>query len=137
MQRGTERMLLVEDNKGVRVTMAKTLQALGYTVTVACDGVEALELLADGLVVDLVLTDLSMPRMGGAEMAKRLGGLPVMFMSGNLDVEELREQVEQGQAKFLQKPVSLRDLAQAVREVLDGLPLVQASAGVAGHPTLG
>ncbi|KIG12178.1 sensory box histidine kinase/response regulator [Enhygromyxa salina] len=122
--RGDERILLVEDNAGVRVTMAKTLQALGYTVTVACDGVEALELLAGELVVDLVLTDLSMPRMGGAEMAKQLAARlagrvpPVMYMSGNLDVEELREQVEQGRAKFLQKPVSLRDLSQAIREVL-------------------
>jgi two-component system, cell cycle sensor histidine kinase and response regulator CckA len=125
MPGGSERIMLVEDNKGVRVTMAKTLQALGYAVTVACDGVEALELLADGLVVDLVLTDLSMPRLGGAGLAKRLatrlGGVPVMFMSGNLDVESLREQVEQGHVKFLQKPVSLRELARATREVLDGL----------------
>ncbi|PRQ03764.1 hybrid sensor histidine kinase/response regulator [Enhygromyxa salina] len=143
--RGSENILLVEDNAGVRVTMTKTLQALGYTVTAACDGVEALELFDAGLAVDLVLTDLSMPRMGGAEMAKRLAaqlaerlaepsgaqpkGLPVMFMSGNLDVEDLRAQVEQGRAKFLQKPVSLRDLSQAVREVLDGLQLVHASVG--------
>jgi FixJ family two-component response regulator len=59
--------------------------------------------------------------LGGAGLAKRLDGVPVMFMSGNLDVESLREQVEQGQVKFLQKPVSLRELARATREVLDGL----------------
>jgi PAS domain S-box-containing protein len=121
MPGGAERILLVEDNPGVRKTMAMTLQALGYTVTVACDGMEALELISAGLVVDLVLTDLSMPRLGGAAMAKRLANLPVMFMSGNLDSESLREQVEHGHVKFLQKPVSLRELARATREVLDGL----------------
>jgi two-component system cell cycle sensor histidine kinase/response regulator CckA len=41
-------------------------------------------------------------------------------MSGNLDVDELREQVEQGRVSFLQKPASLRELAQATREILDG-----------------
>jgi CheY-like chemotaxis protein len=123
MPGGAERILLVEDNPGVRKTMAMTLQALGYTVTVACDGMEALELVSAGLVVDLVLTDLSMPRLGGAAMAKRLAkrlaNLPVMFMSGNLDVDELREQVELGHAQFLQKPVTLRELALAARAMLD------------------
>ena len=69
------------------------------------------------------MTDLSMPRLGGAELAERLRGrapdLAIVFMSGNLDVDELREQVEQGRARFLQKPVTLRELARVTREVLD------------------
>jgi two-component system cell cycle sensor histidine kinase/response regulator CckA len=123
LPRGSERVLLVEDNEAVRVSMAKLLAALGYAVTIAVDGVDALERFDDGLDVDLVLTDLAMPRLGGAKLAtsiaERKPGLPVMFMSGNLDVDELREQVEQGHVRFLQKPVSLRELAMAVRAALD------------------
>jgi two-component system cell cycle sensor histidine kinase/response regulator CckA len=123
LRRGSEHVLLVEDNEAVRLATAKLLAALGYAVTTAVDGVEALERIADVPGIDLVLTDLMMPRLGGAELAKqlaeRLPGLPVVFMSGNLDVDELREQVEQGHVQFLQKPVSLRELALATRTALD------------------
>jgi two-component system cell cycle sensor histidine kinase/response regulator CckA len=123
LPRGSERVLLVEDNEAVRLSMAKLLAALGYAVTTAVDGMDALERIDAGLDVDVVLTDLAMPRLGGAELATSLAerkpDLPVMFMSGNLDVDELREQVEQGHVQFLQKPVSLRELALAVRAALD------------------
>jgi two-component system cell cycle sensor histidine kinase/response regulator CckA len=122
--RGSEHVLLVEDNEAVRLSMVKLLTALGYALTTAVDGVEAQEKINEGLDVDLVLTDLAMPRLGGADLATWLAarrpGLPVMFMSGNLDVDELREQVERGRVHFLQKPVSLRELALAVRAALDG-----------------
>src|SRR5690606_23037961 len=114
---------LVEDNVAVRKSAAKLLAALGYQVETAADGVDALETIDSGAGVDLVLTDLSMPRMGGAELANRLRErapqLPVLFMSGNLEEAELREQIERGHARFLQKPVRLRDLAWAARELLD------------------
>ncbi|KIG13046.1 sensory box histidine kinase/response regulator [Enhygromyxa salina] len=123
--RGKERILLVEDNDGVRKSTARLLRVLGYEVGVAEDGVEALELLEGGLVVELVLTDVSMPRLGGADLAKQLYArapeLPILFMSGNLDVAELREQVEQGRISFLQKPATLQELAIATREILDAV----------------
>ena len=123
LPRGHERVLLVEDNVAVRKSAAKLLAALGYQVETAADGVDALETIDSGAGVDLVLTDLSMPRMGGAELANRLRErapqLPVLFMSGNLEEAELREQIERGHARFLQKPVRLRDLAWATRELLD------------------
>jgi two-component system cell cycle sensor histidine kinase/response regulator CckA len=121
--RGSEHVLLVEDNEAVRLSMAKLLTALGYAVTTAADGLEAQDHINVGLDVDLVLTDLAMPRLGGAELAKWLAdqglSLPVVFMSGNLDVDELREQVELGKVQFLQKPVALRELALGVRAALD------------------
>jgi two-component system cell cycle sensor histidine kinase/response regulator CckA len=126
LPRGSEHVLLVEDNEAVRASMVKLLAALGYAVTSAVDGVDALERIADQPGIDLVLTDLMMPRLGGAELAERLAerhpDLPVMFMSGNLDVDELREQVEQGHVQFLQKPVSLHELALATRAALDRRP---------------
>nr|WP_255216111.1 response regulator [Pseudenhygromyxa sp. WMMC2535] len=120
---GHERILLVEDNDAVRKSTARLLGTLGYEVEVARDGAEALERVSAGLRVNMVLTDLSMPRMGGAELAKQLRAqvpeLPIVFMSGNLDVAELKAEVEAGRATFLQKPVSLRVLAKTTREVLD------------------
>lgn len=124
LPRGSEHVLLVEDNEAVRLSMAKLLGALGYQVTQAVDGIDALERFSAGLRFDLVLTDLAMPRLDGAqlaaELAEREPGLPVMFMSGNLDADHLRTKVELGQVQFLQKPVTLRELAPAVRSALDG-----------------
>jgi len=118
-----ERILLVEDNDAVRKSTAKLLAALGYEVETACDGVEALARWDTLTPVNMVLTDLAMPRLSGVELAaqlsKRTPGLPIVFMSGDLNIAELREQVEQGRARFLQKPVSLRELAGVTREVLD------------------
>jgi two-component system cell cycle sensor histidine kinase/response regulator CckA len=123
LRRGSEHILLVEDNEAVRVSMSKLLAALGYEVTTAVDGVEALDRITQGLGVDLVLTDLMMPRLGGLEFAKQLAerrpGLPVLFMSGNFRIDELQEQVEQDHVHFLQKPISLRELAVATRTALD------------------
>lgn len=124
MPNGHERILLVEDDDVVRRSTAKLLGLLGYTVELAHNGRDALARIDGGLEVDLVLTDLRMPELDGAELAQhlyvRLPGLPILFMSGNLDISELREQVEQGRVSFLQKPVTLRELAQATREILDG-----------------
>jgi two-component system cell cycle sensor histidine kinase/response regulator CckA len=124
MPKGDERILLVEDDDVVRRSTAKLLGLLGYNVELAHNGREALARVDAGLEVDLVLTDVRMPELGGAELAQQLytraPTLPILFMSGNLDVDELREQVEQGRVSFLQKPASLRELAQATREILDG-----------------
>ena len=124
MPKGHERILLVEDDDVVRRSTAKLLGLLGYSVELAHNGLEALTRIDAGLAVDLVLTDVRMPELGGAELAQelyaRIPSLPILFMSGNLDVIELREQVEQGRVSFLQKPATLRELARATREILDG-----------------
>jgi PAS domain S-box-containing protein len=123
MPEGHERILLVEDDDVVRRSTARLLALLGYTVELAHNGLDALTRIDAGLEVDLVLTDVRMPELDGAELAQRLyargSALPILFMSGNLDVSELREQVEQGRVSFLQKPATLRELAQATREILD------------------
>ena len=121
--RGSERVLLVEDAHAVRISVYRMLSRLGYEVDVAVDGQEAIDTIEDGQRFDLVVTDLSMPRVDGAELAAYLDqhepGLPILFMSGNLDNDALRERIESGGARFLQKPVALRNLAAAIRELLD------------------
>ncbi|MCA9699777.1 MAG: response regulator [Myxococcales bacterium] len=120
-----ERILLVEDDEGVRRSTSRLLMALGYRVEAASDGLEALEILADHADFDLVVTDVAMPRLNGPGLASRMQelypSLPVLFMSGNVDAVELRDQVARGDVSFLQKPASLRELAQATRAVLDAV----------------
>ncbi|HVJ18360.1 MAG TPA: AAA family ATPase [Polyangiaceae bacterium] len=122
-RRGTETLLLVEDDEPVRLFAARALEAHGYTVIQAKNGVEALELLPTlQAPVDLVITDVVMPDMGGLPLAKRLrelGPYRLLFMSGYAEQALLEgDQTMTGEA-FLQKPFSPSELARRVRAILD------------------
>ena len=122
--RGTETLLLVEDEEGVRELIHEWLAANGYDMLVASDGPEALAL-ADQRTspIDLLIADVVMPMMGGPALAKRLlakqPSLKVIFVSGYAD-EAIgdRRMLEEG-ASFLQKPFTLDELLRKVRGVLD------------------
>jgi PAS domain S-box-containing protein len=120
---GTETILVVEDEDAVRRAAMRSLSLAGYTVLAARDGVEALEVFRDkGDTIDLVLTDLVMPRMGGRDFAARLRelrpGLPVVFASG-YDADAAVHEGEPGsQGAFLHKPWTLQELTLAVRQGL-------------------
>lgn len=120
---GSERILVVEDEMAVRLVATRTLQSLGYTVAEAADGAEALEQWGDRLgEIDLVLSDVLMPRMGGLELAKefraRRADLPMLLMSGfaGHDTEWGRD------IPLLEKPFSRSGLAEAVRRELTATP---------------
>jgi signal transduction histidine kinase len=115
---GYERILLVEDEAALRMGTARILVEQGYEVLVACDGVEALEVFErEGAALDVVVTDVAMPRMRGDELALRLGerspAMPVIFLSG----------YDPGDTpltgRLLAKPVAEDALLRAIREVLD------------------
>ena len=122
--RGTETVLLVEDDPAVRLLAEEALTRLGYVVLTAADGHQAVRL-AEGRSgsIDLLLTDVVMPNGGGRQVAESLTatdpGLRVMYMSGYTDDEVLRHGVQQSQIPFIQKPFTAEDLARKVREVLD------------------
>jgi PAS domain S-box-containing protein len=123
---GTETILLVEDQEGIRELAAEFLQNRGYTVLVAADGYQALQI-ADACkdAIHLLLTDVVMPNVGGRELAVRLAQarpqMKVMFMSGYPD----RSAVEGGvgadfeSIAVLQKPFLLDTLASKIRGLLD------------------
>jgi len=122
--RGTEVVLLVEDESAVRHLAARVLRAQGYTVLEAGNGEEALQIIQmHSGVIDLLLTDVVMPEMSGKALAdrvvRRYPAIRVLFISGYTD----RAIVHHGQLErdvlCLQKPFTLRALAQKVREVLD------------------
>ncbi|HYH65631.1 MAG TPA: PAS domain-containing protein, partial [Urbifossiella sp.] len=122
---GRETVLLVEDDDGVRVLTMRTLQRAGYTVVDASTGERALQTVAAyDLPVDLLVTDVVMPGMGGRALADRLTalrpGARVLFMSGYMDDAVLRHGVEQDRVNFIPKPFSPADLTRKVKEVLDG-----------------
>ncbi len=123
--RGTERVLLVEDNVMVNDLIRKVLIHHGYDVMVAAHPNDALALAADrGRAIDLLITDMVMPGMGGRELAEKIEagrpGLKVLFISGYTDTSFIYDRADEPGRAFLQKPFSPRALARMVREVLDG-----------------
>jgi two-component system, cell cycle sensor histidine kinase and response regulator CckA len=121
--RGSETVLVVEDEESVRTLAGRVLTEAGYAVIAARDGREALALVEDGLAVDIVLTDVVMPVMGGRELCDRIRSarpaLPVLFMSGYTGTDVVRRGLRDTGVPFLQKPFSPDSLTRKVREVLD------------------
>jgi two-component system cell cycle sensor histidine kinase/response regulator CckA len=122
--KGTETILLVEDEVGIRELAEDFLQGQGYMVLSASDGNEALRI-AEGHedLIHLLLTDVVMPNVGGNELAERLRQvrpqIKVLFMSGYPDHPALARGGVGGQTTVLQKPFSLDMLAYEVRHLLD------------------
>jgi len=119
-QRGGETVLLVEDDDAVRVVMRRALEAYGYTLLEADDGKAALQTCRQTEVaIDLVVTDVAMPEVGGLMLAEQLAVLrpqtKVLFISGYAD--DVVSPCPHG--SFLQKPFTPGALAAKVREVLD------------------
>ncbi len=116
-----ERVLVVEDEAGARDALRQILQALGYSVKVTASAEEA-ELVAATSPPQLLLADLMLPGMHGAELAARLKHrwpeLRVILMSGYLPDEAMRQDVESGRVQFLQKPFGVATLAAEVRTAL-------------------
>ncbi len=124
MPRGSETVLLVEDEDGVRALSRHVLQSSGYIVLEAHDGLEAIRVAEQHKGrIDLLLTDVVMPRMSGREVAERLAGMhagmKVLFLSGYTDDAVVRHGILEAEVAFLQKPFSPGSLAAKVREVLD------------------
>jgi PAS domain S-box-containing protein len=119
-----ETILLVEDEEMVRELVQSALRDLGYTVLVAHNGEAALSLVNHYLdPIDLVLTDVIMPRKSGRELVETLlvlrPEIKVLFMSGYTDDAVIRHGLLMGEIEFLQKPFSQLDLAAKVHQVLD------------------
>jgi two-component system cell cycle sensor histidine kinase/response regulator CckA len=123
--RGSETILLVEDEEILRELGVEVLTSLGYKVMTAPDGAAAVEILRGEARhrIDLVATDLVMPRMNGRELNawihQHARGMRVLFMSGYTDDEVARSAVQGAQVEFLQKPFTPDTLARKIRHVLD------------------
>jgi CheY-like chemotaxis protein len=121
---GRERVLVVEDEAGVRALVCAVLRHKGYTVWEASHGPEALALLDEKREgIDLLVTDMVMPQMSGRQLADRLtgrfSGLKVLYISGYVHPDGEHSPFSNGRRGFLQKPFQPDALAAMVREVLD------------------
>ena len=123
---GSETLLLVEDEEGVRKLLTHVLHKRGYKVLEASDGEEALRLFERrGADIHLVLTDMVMPHMSGRQFGERLRALrpdlKIIYMSGYTDDVLVRTGALGPGMSFLQKPLRPEVLAAKVREALDGV----------------
>jgi len=125
--RGTETLLLVEDEPSVRHLACSILEAQGYNVLSANNGRDGLRVAREckGGPIRLVITDVVMPQMGGKVMAEWLKAtypdLKILFTSGYTDDAIVRHGVLEPGAAFLPKPYTPAALADKVRAVLDGV----------------
>ena len=122
--KGTETILVVEDDDEVRAVTLDLLKRHGYNVYEAASGEEALQLCAtDNVAIDLVVSDTIMPVMNGPELAKRLReirpGLKTVFISGYTDTALSRSGVIEDEIVLIPKPFSAATLTQGIRKVLD------------------
>jgi PAS domain S-box-containing protein len=120
----SEAVLVVEDEAGVRRMIARVLQAAGYRVLDAANGVEAMAVLArEDVDVHVMLSDVVMPQMDGPELARKAlelrPRLKVVFMSGHTDDAVLRQDIRDDRTEFIAKPFTKADLTRKIRTVLD------------------
>jgi two-component system cell cycle sensor histidine kinase/response regulator CckA len=120
---GSETILLGEDEPAVRGLAREILEACGYAVVEASDGVNAIETFEGCSSVDLLITDVVMPRMGGRELSEKLlsrcPSMKVLFTSGYTDDAILRHGITDEGTNFLQKPFTFEALSRKVRSLLD------------------
>ena len=121
--KGTETVLLVEDRAVIRRLAREIISRAGYTVIEAADAVEALSLATHAGSIDMLLTDLIMPGLSGADLAEQLkvtrNNVRVLFMSGYTDNAIVRNGLLAEGASFLQKPFTPEELLRKMRQVLD------------------
>jgi PAS domain S-box-containing protein len=124
IEKGGERILLVDDETSGLNAMRKTLESLGYIVSTSESGVGALELFKNApLAFDLVITDMTMPVMTGKELVKEITcirpGMPVILCTGFSDQIDENEAARMGICAFILKPVIRTEIARAIRQALD------------------
>jgi two-component system, cell cycle sensor histidine kinase and response regulator CckA len=130
---GSETLLVVEDEDAVRQSEVEFLSTIGYTVLSAANGKEALDQVrVRANMIDLVITDVVMPKMSGPTLAANLASLrpdlKVLFVSGYADDTVRRKGVPNLSRDFLQKPFPLRSLAGKIREVLEQPGMAHAAS---------
>jgi two-component system cell cycle sensor histidine kinase/response regulator CckA len=118
-----EIILLAEDEDRVREAGREVLESLGYRVLIAADGREAMQVYRSAERVDLVLTDLVMPEMGGKELAQELKKIAphvkVLAITGYTLVENMEELKQAGVSDVVHKPFEVETLAKVIRQTLD------------------
>jgi CheY-like chemotaxis protein len=124
LPRGTESVLIVDDEQAIVRMEEKILHLLGYSVTTCCDPEEALRIFTeDSGRFDLLITDMTMPHMTGAELAEQIlkiqSDLPIILCTGYSEIIDREKAIGIGIHDYMMKPVIIYDLARVVRQALE------------------
>ena len=117
------RILVVDDSASIRQLAAFTLKCSGYDCTEAVDGVDALQK-AQATNLDLVITDLNMPNMGGMELTQHLrmevtyAGVPILVLTTETDAEKKMQGKDSGVTGWIVKPFNPENLAKTIARVI-------------------
>jgi len=122
-QRGTERILVVDDDAMQVLAMTKLLEHLGYRVVGMTNAVQALERFREGPdAFDLAIMDQTMPRLAGDEMAREIlrtrPGFPVILCTGYTETLDEPQALALGIRAFIMKPFTVKEIAETIRRVL-------------------
>ena len=120
-------ILVVDDEKNIRIGLCQSLEMDGYNVLIAADGVEALKIFEEN-VIELIITDLKMPNLSGEELLKRVisenPNIPVIILTGHGTIESAVNAMREGAYDFLTKPVNLDRLSLLVKRALSTRELI-------------
>jgi len=124
IRRGHERILFVDDEPMLTSVGREILQKLGYKVIDSTDSVQALEMFTEKPdAYDLIITDMTMPCMMGIDLAREIWKIrpetPIILCTGHNDLIDEKKAEKEGIRRFIMKPLRQRELAKAVRTVLD------------------
>lgn len=124
LPRGTETILLVDDQDAIWDFMIEALQTLGYTVILAENGLDAVEIYKENpKKIDLVILDMIMPKLGGHGTFYQIKAIDpnakILLSSGYVSEEEVDDILKQGAKGFIAKPHRLNVIAKEIRRVLD------------------
>jgi len=142
LYRGLETLLIVEDEEMVRNITSRILKNCGYNILTAENGEEALNIIQQQKdQIQLVLTDVVMPKMGGKDLSENLKSVlpkvPLIYMSGYTDNADIIDDLAGSEIHFIQKPFTPYGLSKKVREVLDhsqaNASLISDSASIGNH----
>lgn len=117
------KVLVVDDDKSIRVTISQALESAGFTVVTAVDGQHALDKLAEETDYDVVLLDMKMPGLDGMEVLRKIKEMkplmPVIMVTGYGTVETAVEAMKLGAVDFIQKPFSPEEIRSIVKRVVE------------------
>ena len=116
-------VLLVDDETAIRAIGRETISRKGHVVDTASDGAQALELFtADPQKYDFIITDLSMPNMGGMELTRAIretgSQVQIILTSGNLDTAEKNKFLKEGISGFIQKPWTVKEMLKMWKKLV-------------------
>jgi DNA-binding NtrC family response regulator len=124
LPRGTETILIVDDQETIWDFLIEALQELGYSVLLAENGIDAVEIYkSNPKEVDLVLLDMIMPKQGGHQTFFKIKAIDpsakILLSSGYVSEDEVKDLLSQGACGFIPKPHRLAKMTVAIRQVLD------------------